>query len=160
MARHCPLLASCVLADRCGNRSGTTPAPSSETETAPCAFSRTAATRIGVVSGACRVPAAAAQERASRLLDQVGHRRGLGRHRQRPRVDAPRVEQVADEAVHVGGLLADDAEELARLGRVELGRLLQPRVGRALDGEQRSAQLVAHQAQELGPQPLDLVERR
>ena len=106
------------------------------------------------------MPAAAAQERASRPLDQRGHLRGHRRNRERARVDAPRVEQVADEAAHMGGLLGDDAEELADLGRVELGRLLQPRVGRALDGEQRRAQLVAHQTQELSPHPLDLVERR
>ena len=106
------------------------------------------------------VPAAPAQERAPRPLDQRGHLRGFRGDRERARVDAPGIEQVADEAAHVGGLLGDDAEELARLGRVELGRLLQPRVGRALDGEQRGAQLVAHQAQERGPHPLDLVERR
>ena len=106
------------------------------------------------------VPAAAAEERAARPLDQGGHLRGLRRDRERARVDAPRVEQVADETGHVAGLLGDDAEELAHLGRVELGLLLKRRVGRALDGEQRGAQLVAHQAQELGPRPLDLVERR
>ena len=89
------------------------------------------------------VPPAAAEERASRPLDQLGHLRGFSGDRQRARVDAPRVEQVADEAAHVDGLLGDDAEELARLGRVELGRLLQPRVGRAFDCDQRSAQLVA-----------------
>ena len=85
---------------------------------------------------------------------------GSGDTESDPHVDAPGVEQVADEAAHVGGLLGDDAEELAHLGRIELGRLLEQRVRRALDGDQRGAQLVAHQPQELGPQPLGLVERR
>ena len=105
------------------------------------------------------VPAAAAEERAARPLDQGGRLRGLGGDRERARVDAPRIEQVADEAAHVGALLGDDAVQFAHLGRVELGRLLQQRVGRALDGDQRGAQLVAHQAEELGPHPFDLVER-
>ncbi len=106
------------------------------------------------------VPAAAAQERAARPLDQGGHVRGLGGDRERARVDAPRIEQVADEAAHVAGLFGDDAVELAHLGPIELGLLLEQRVRRALDRDQRGAQLVAHQAQELGPHPLDLVERR
>ena len=106
------------------------------------------------------VPAAAAQEGASRPLHQGRHVRWLGRDRERARVDASRVEQVADEPAHVAGLLGDDAEELAHLGPVEIGAFLQQRIGRALDGGQRRAQLVAHQAQELGPHPFDLVERR
>ena len=106
------------------------------------------------------VTPAAAQERGSRPLHQNRHLRGLGRDRERARLDAPRVEQVADQASHVPGLLDDDAVELAHLGRVECRRFLQEGRRRALDGGQRLAQLVAHQAQELGPQPLDLVERR
>ena len=104
--------------------------------------------------------AAAAHEGASRPLDQGGHVRGLRRDRERARVDAPGVQQVADQSAHVAHLLGDDAEELTHLGPVELGRLLQQHVRRALDGNQRRAQLVAHQAQELGTHPFDLVERR
>ena len=48
--------------------------------------------------------------------------------------------------------------ELARLGRVERG-VVEQRRGRALDGGERLAQLVAHQPQELGAQALDFVER-
>ncbi|MCY4636591.1 MAG: hypothetical protein OXG04_19180 [Acidobacteria bacterium] len=106
------------------------------------------------------VPAAGGQERAARPVDQGGHVRGLGCDRERARVDAPRIEQVADEAAHVVGLLGDDAVELVHLGPIELGRLLDQRVRRALDRGQRRAQLVAHHAEEVRPQPLQLLKRR
>ena len=106
------------------------------------------------------VAAAAAEERAARRLHQLGHLGGRRRHRERAGPDAPRVEQVADQAAHVIGLLDDEAGELAPLGRIERLGLLQQRHRRALDGGQRPAQLVAHQAQELGPHTLDLVQRR
>ena len=83
------------------------------------------------------VAAAAAQERVPCPFHQGGHLRGLGRDRQRARLDAPRIEQIADEAAHVVGLLVDDAEELAGLGGVQLGRGRQHGRGRALDGGQR-----------------------
>ena len=51
------------------------------------------------------VPATAGQEGVPRLVHQRGHVRGLGGHRQRARVDAPGIEQVADEAAHVIGLI-------------------------------------------------------
>ena len=105
------------------------------------------------------VPPAARQERVARPVHQHGHLRWLGRHRQRARVDAPRVQQVADEAAHAIGLVVDDPVELVPLGRVELRRGLQQRGGRTLDRGQRRAQLVAHHAQELGAQALKVVER-
>ena len=49
-----PSPALAYLRKRFGKRSGATPGPSSETETATCASSRTAATRIGDDAGACR----------------------------------------------------------------------------------------------------------
>ena len=56
--RPWPAVAPCsppaCLLNRRGSSPGATPLPSSETETATCASSRTAATRIGVDSGACR----------------------------------------------------------------------------------------------------------
>ena len=67
------------------------------------------------------VPPVAAEEGIPRPLHQLGHLRGLGRDRERARIDAARVEQVTDEAPHVVGLLDDDAVELAH-----------PRPGRAL----------------------------
>ena len=106
------------------------------------------------------VPPAAAQERVSRPVHQGGHLRGLGRHRERARVDAPRVQQIADEPAHVVGLLDDDAEELAHLRPVQRRRGLHQGGGGALDRGQRRAQLVAHHVQELGPQPLELFQRR
>ena len=105
------------------------------------------------------VSPAAAEERSPRLLHQIAELRGLGRDRERARVEAPGVEQVADEAAHVVGLLVDDAQERAKLGRVHRLRGVEHGGDRALDGGERGAQLVAHQAQELGAQPLDLVER-
>ena len=106
------------------------------------------------------VPAAAAQEGAPRLLHQLGQLRRLGRNRERARVDAARIEQVADQAAHVSGLLVDDAKELAQLGRVHRVRGVQQGADRAHDGGERRAQLVAHQAQELRAHAFDLVERR
>ena len=67
-------------------------------------------------------------------------------------------ELVGDEAAQVVGLLVDDAEELQHLGRVEGGRGAQHGGRRALDGNEGGAQLVTHRAQELGPQPLELLD--
>ena len=106
------------------------------------------------------MPAASAQERVPGLVHQSGHLRGLGDDRQGAGLDAPRIQQVADQAAHVIGLLVDDPEELEHLGRVQGGRGAQHGGGRALDGGQRGPQLVAHHAQELGPQPLQLLQRR
>ena len=106
------------------------------------------------------VPAAAAQEGVPGPLHQARDLRRFGGYRERARVDAPDIEQVADQAAHVIGLLVDDAEELAHLGRVELRSGVQRGGGRTLDRGQRRAQLVAHHAQELGPQALQLLERR
>ena len=63
------------------------------------------------------VPDAAADEGAARLVHQGGDLRGLGRDRERARLDAPGIEQVGDQPDHAVGLIVDDAEELARLGR-------------------------------------------
>ena len=104
------------------------------------------------------VTRAASGKRAPRPFHEFRHLRGLGRNRERARVDAPRIEEVADEPAHVLGLSGDDAEELARFGRVERG-VVEQRCGRALDGGERLAELVAHEPQELGAQPFDLVER-
>ena len=106
------------------------------------------------------MPGAAAQEGVPGPVHQVRDLRRFGAYRKRARVDAPDIEQVADEAAHVIGLLVDDAEELAHLGRVELRRGAQHGGGRTLDGGQRRAQLVADHAQELRPQPLQFLERR
>ena len=94
------------------------------------------------------------------LVHQRGDLGGLGRDRQRAGVDAPGVEQVADQAVDAVGRLVDDAEELRHLGRGDEARGAERRGGRALDRGQWRAQLVAHHAQELGPHALDLPQRR
>ena len=116
--------------------------------------------QVGRQVDADGVPPAAADERAARLVHQHGDIRRLGRDRQRAGVDAPGVEQVADQAVHAVGLLVDDAEELRHLGRADEARGAQRRGGRALDRGQRRAQLVAHHAQELRPHALDFLQRR
>ena len=100
----------------------------------------------------------AAQERLSRLVHEPGHRQRLSGDRQRARLDAPGVEEVVDEPAHVMGLLVDDAEELVHLGRVQPRGGAQQGGGRADDGGQRRPQLVADHGQELGPQPLQLLE--
>ena len=115
--------------------------------------------QVGRQVDADGVPPAAADERAAGLVHQRGDLGGLGRDRQRAGVDAPGVEQVADQAVHAVGLLVDDAEELRHLGRADDARGAEHRGGRALDRGQRRAQLVAHHAQELGPHALELSKR-
>ena len=115
---------------------------------------------LGGRSDVDRVPAAPAQERVPRAVHQCPRLRGLRRDRQCARSDAPRIQQVADEAAHVIGLLVDDAEELQHFGRSEARRGGEHRGRRALDGGERRAQLVAHDRQELGPHPLELLEWR
>ena len=68
------------------------------------------------------------------------------------------VEQVVDQAVHVVGLFVDDPEELEHLGRLRGPRCVQHGGRRTLDRDQRRPQFVAHDAQELGPLPLQLLQ--
>ena len=102
----------------------------------------------------------AAQEGAARLVHQRGDLGRLGRHRQRARHDASMVEQVADQAAHPIRLLVDDPKELQHLGRLGRWRGVQHGGRRALDRYQRRPQFVAHDAQELGAHPLQLLQRR
>ena len=88
--------------------------------------------QVGRQVDADGVPPAAADERAARLVHQHGDIRRLGPDRQRAGVDAPGVEQVADQAVHAVGLLVDDAEELRHLGRADEARGAQRRGGALL----------------------------
>ena len=104
--------------------------------------------------------AAGAGEGVAGALDQACHGRRLGSHRQRARLDAAGVQQVADEAAHVIRLLVDDAGKLAHLRGLEVGAFAQQRGGGTLDGGERRAQLVAYQAQELGAHAFHFVERR
>ena len=106
------------------------------------------------------VPAASAHEGGAGPVHQRSDVGRLGRDRERARLDAPRVQEVRDEAAHVVGLPVDDAEELEHLG---LGR---DRHGaehgrrRALDRGQGGAELVAYHPEELRPLPLECLERR
>ncbi len=106
------------------------------------------------------VPAPAAEVQGPGLLHDGLQTRRLGRDRQPARLDLRRVQQVGDQVAHVVGLLVDDPEELKRLGGPERGRRPQHRGGRALDRAQRALELVAHHGQELGPEHLELLERR
>ena len=106
------------------------------------------------------VPRAAAQERLSCLVHQGRQIRGYGCDRQRARLDPRHVEKVADQAPHVIGLLVDDPEELEHLGGIDGRRGAQHGGRGAFDSGKRRPQLVAHHAQELGPQPLQLFQRR
>ena len=106
------------------------------------------------------VPPAAGDEGVARPVDEQRHLGRLGRDRERAGVQAPGVEQVGDQGEHAVRLLGDDAEELPRLGRGERARGVEHRAGRALDGGERRAQLVAHHAEELGALPVELVQRR
>ena len=105
----------------------------------------------------CRAPPA--EEGVSRPVHQGGHFGGPGCDRQGTRVDAPRIEEVADEVLHVFGLLVDDAVELALLGGIQFPRRRKQGRGRALDRGQRCPQFVAHHAQELGPLPFQFFQR-
>ena len=106
------------------------------------------------------VPAAAAQEGGPGPVDQRGDVRRLGRDRERARLDAPRVQEVRDQAAHVVGLPVDDAEELEQLGLGRDRHGAQHRRRRALDRGQGGAELVAHHAEEFRPLPLECLERR
>ena len=106
------------------------------------------------------VPAASAQEGIPGLVHQTGHFRGLGVDAEHAGLDAPGIEQISDQAVDLVGVLLDDAEELAHLGRIEDARGAARGCRRALDGGERGAQLVAHQPQELGPRALQILEGR
>ena len=94
------------------------------------------------------------------LVDQGGDVRGLRRDGERAGLDAAGIEQVADEALHVVGLSVDDAEELEHLGERQGRHGAEHGRGGPLDGGQRRAQLVAHHAQELRPQPVQFLQRR
>ena len=84
--------------------------------------------------------------------------RRLRRHGERAGLDAPGVQQVADQPAHLARLFGDDTVKFAPLGRVEI--FLQKGVRGALDRGQRPAQLVPHKRQELRAHALDLVQRR
>ena len=105
-----------------------------------------------------RVPASGAQEGVPGPVHQDCDLHRFGADRQRARFDARHVQQAADQVPHVVGLVDDDAQELAYLGGVQVRRGVQHGGRRAPDGGQRSAQLVAHHAEELGPQPLHLLQ--
>ena len=106
------------------------------------------------------VPGAAGQERVAGLVHQETHLRGFRGDRQRARIGASRVEQVANQTVHEIGLFVDDTEELAHFGRIEFPRGVQHRRRRSLDGGQRRTQFVAHHAEKLGPRPVQFLQRR
>ena len=105
------------------------------------------------------VPAPAAQEGVAGQVHQHGHLSRPGIDRQCASLDAGHVQQVANQVAHIVGLVYDDAEELAQLGRVQLHRGVQHGGCRAPDGGQRGPQFVAHHAEELGPQPFLLLQR-
>ena len=111
-----------VAAIGIGDDSGTWRAPLARR--LPRARARCAAGRPSRAAGKGNVehdgvPPAAAGGGAARPLDRLGGLGRPGRDRERAGVDAAGVEQAADEAVHVAGLLDDDAVELANPGGVE-----------------------------------------
>ena len=124
------------------------------------------ALRVGHRAGEVRreidregVAAPAGQEGGPGLVDQRGDARGLGVDGERARLDAPRVEEVGDEAVHMVGLGVDDADELEHLGTGRGPRGGERRSRRALDRGEGGAELVAHHPEELGALTLELDER-
>ena len=66
------------------------------------------------------VPASRALEGAPRPVHQHGHLGGLGSDGQGARLDAGNVQQVADQGVHVVGLVEDDPLELADHGGIQV----------------------------------------
>lgn len=66
------------LRNRFGKRSGAIPGPSSETETATCTSSRTAATQIGDDPGACCAAL------AKKVVEHVDDAPPVGHHEGRP----------------------------------------------------------------------------
>ena len=107
-----------------------------------------------------RVRGAAAQEGVPRLLHDHGYFARHRGYRKHARFDSANLEKVADQPVHLVRLLIDDPEEMVRLGRVRRRRCAEPDRGRPLDGGQRSAQFMAHQAQKRRPLPVQFVQGR
>ena len=105
-------------------------------------------------------PRCPAEEPLPGLVDDRGDLARPGFDGERAGLDAGHVEQVPDQVVHLVRRVADDAEELRHLGGIELGRGLQERRDRALDGGERGPELVAHHPQELRAQLLQILERR
>ena len=103
---------------------------------------------------------AGAEERAAGPVDQVRHLYRLGADRQHAAIDPRHIQQIADHRAHVVGLVDDDPQELIFLARIEIAVGVEDGAGRAADGAQRGAQLVTDHAQELGPRPLHLFDRR
>ena len=99
-----------------------------------------------------------AQEPAPGLVHHVRNVGGSEFNRQRSRLDAGRVQQVADQVMHVVNLLVYDPVELDHHCRVQVRRAIEQGAGGTLDGGQRCAQLVADHAQELGPQPFQVLQ--
>ena len=106
------------------------------------------------------VRAPSAHVQVPRLIHDGREIRGLERDRQPARLDVRRVQQIADQLAHVVRLLVDDAEELDHFGRAQRRRRPQQRARRTLDRGERRLELMAHHAQELGPEHLDLLQRR
>ena len=100
-----------------------------------------------------------AQKRPPRLVHEIRNVRRLGVHRERAGVDAPGVQQIADEPLHAVDLLVDDPEELPYLRRIEARRRPERRRRRTLDGDERGAKLVTHNLEELRALALELFER-
>ena len=94
--------------------------------------------------------------RLGERVAEVAQRLGVVVHHEDGRGLAP----LGDQADHVIGLPVDEAEELAHLDRAEHPPGAEHRGGRALDGGQRRAQLVAHQPEELRAHAFELLERR
>ena len=100
-----------------------------------------------------------AQIRPPCLVHEIRNVRRPRVHRERAGVDAPGVQQIADEPLHAVDLLVDEPEELPRLRRIEARRSPERRRRRALDGDERGAKLVAHHLEELRALALELFER-
>ena len=103
----------------------------------------------------------AAREGGAGLIQQRGHGGRFGTDPQGAGLDAGHVQQIVYQPAHVVGLPVDDADERAdHLRGGQHGRVAQQGGGGALDGGQRGAQLVTDHGQELGPQPLHILQRR
>ena len=105
-------------------------------------------------------PASGPVEGTPGLIDEAGNLDPLDGDRESARRDAPLVQQVGNQIAHPVCLIVDDPEELQHLGRIRGRRGAQHGGRRSLDRDQGRSEFVAHHAQKLGPQPVQLLEGR
>ena len=106
-----------------------------------------------------RLKAPPALKHAPDLVHEGRGVAGLGVNREHARMDVTGIEGVAYKPSHAVHLFVDDPEELPRLGRIETRSRPKRCRGRALDRDERCAELLAHHPEERRAPALEPFER-